>query len=350
MRDGRIGYSVLLGLLVIAGLALAALPVFWRLDALAGEMVPGGEKIFVSAANIPLMPNDRDATKVGKLRYMGGLFITSTDRRFGGLSGLAVSDDGKSLLAVSDHAFWLTARLAYSAGTLSGFGDAVLAPILDGLGKPLRAPYADAESVASLGSFPLDGANGAVDVGFETRDRVERFALGRDGFMAKSTSVAMPEALLKSAANKGLESLVRLLDGRLLAITEHTLDAHGNMIGWIVAADGGSQALSLKRDAPFDLSDIALAPDGALYALERRYTKVAGPGFRIRRIPADMVRAGAILDGEVIADLDLDYSIDNMEGLFVRRSESGKQLFYVLSDDNYSAAQRTLLLMFALEE
>lgn len=349
MHEGRISYSILLGLLVAGALALAGWTIFWRLDALANEMVPGGEKIYVSAAAVPLMPNDRDATKVGHLRYMGGLLITSTDRRFGGLSGLVVSADGKRLVAISDHAFWLSARLSYMAGGLSGLTDAVLAPMLDALGKPLRPPNADAESLASLGGFPLD-AGGMVDVGFETRDRVERFALGRDGFLARAVPVSMPEALQHAVANKGLEGLVKLPDGRLLAITEHSLDAHGNMIGWIVAPSGESQSLSLKRDAPFDLSDMALGADGALYTLERRYTKVAGPGFRIRRIKADTLQAGAILDGEVIADLDLDYSIDNMEALYVRRSETGKQLFYVLSDDNYSAAQRTLLLMFALEE
>lgn len=350
MRENRIGYSVLLGLLVLAGFALAAWTVFWRLDALAGEMVPGGERIHISAAAVPLMPNDRDASKVGRLRYMGGLFITSTDRRFGGLSGLVVSQDGKRLLAISDHAFWFSARLSYSGGNLSGMSDGALAPMLDALGKPLRPPYADAESMTSLGAFPLDASDGSVAVGFETRDRVETFAIGRDGFMAKAEPVAMPEALKQAAANKGLESLVHLPDGRLLAITEHTLDQSGNMIGWIVAPSGESQALSLKRDAPFDLSDMALGADGALYALERRYTKIAGPGFRIRRIKAETLQPGAVLDGEVIADLDFDYSIDNMEGLAIRRSEAGKQLFYVLSDDNYSAAQRTLLLMFSLEE
>ena len=44
----------------------------------------------------------------------------------------------------------------------------------------------------------------------------------------------MPEALKNAANNKALEGVARLPDGRLLAITERTLDAHGNMIVMLV--------------------------------------------------------------------------------------------------------------------
>jgi hypothetical protein len=350
MQHGRAGYLALLIVLLLAGALFALLPITSRLGALAADMVPGGEPIQISSASVPLQVNDRDLTKVGKLRYLGGLFLTSTDRRFGGFSGLIISPDGKNLLAISDRAYWLSARLTYVSGALSGMSDAVLAPILDAAGKPLRAPYFDSESIASLGGFPLGTPDGAVLVGFETRDRVDRYALGRDGFMARPAAVPMPEALKNAANNKALEGLVRLPDARLLAITEHTLDAHGNMIGWLVEPSGASAALTLKRDAPFDLTDLALGPNGDIFALERRYSPMAGAGMRIRRINPETLQGATVLDGEVLAELDMDYSIDNMEALAIRKSERGRTILYVLSDDNYSAAERTLLLMFALEE
>jgi hypothetical protein len=350
MQHGRAGYLALLIALLLAGALFALLPITSRLDALAADMVPGGEPIHISSAGVPLQANDRDLTKVGRLRYLGGLFLTSTDRRFGGFSGLIISPDGKRLLAISDRAYWLSARLTYASGALSAVSDGVLAPILDAAGQPLKAPYFDSEALASLGGFPLDSPEGAVLVGFETRDRVDRYALGHDGFMARPVPVPMPEALKNAANNKALEGVARLPDGRLLAITERTLDAHGNMIGWIVEASGASMPLTLKRDAPYDLTDLALAPNGDIFALERRYSRVGGTGMRIRRIKPEALQAGAVLDGKVLAELDMDYSIDNMEGLAIRKSEGGKTILYVLSDDNYSAAERTLLLMFALEE
>jgi hypothetical protein len=350
MQDSRAGYLALLIVLLLAGALFALLPISLRLDALAADMMPGGEPIRISCANVPLKVNDRDLTKVGRLRYQGGLFLTSTDRRFGGFSGLIVSPDGKNLLAISDRAYWLSARLTYASGALSAVRDAVLAPILDTAGKPLKAPYFDSEAIASLGGFPLGTPDGGVLVGFETRDRVDRYAVGHDGFMARPVPVPMPEALKNAANNKALEGLARLPDGRLLAITERTLDAHGNMIGWLVEPSGASMALTLKRDAPYDLTDLALGPNGDIFALERRYSRVTGPGMRIRRIKPETLQAGAVLDGEILAELDMDYSIDNMEALAVRKSERGKTILYVLSDDNYSAVERTLLLMFALEE
>jgi hypothetical protein len=37
-----------------------------------------------------------------------------------------------------------------------------------------------------------------------------------------------------------------------------------------------------------------------------------------------------------------------MEGIAVRSGPAGETLIYLLSDDNYSALQRTLLMMFEI--
>jgi hypothetical protein len=40
--------------------------------------------------------------------------------------------------------------------------------------------------------------------------------------------------------------------------------------------------------------------------------------------------------------------MDNFEGIDCRKGKHGTPVFYLISDDNFSAEQRTLLLMFAL--
>ena len=40
--------------------------------------------------------------------------------------------------------------------------------------------------------------------------------------------------------------------------------------------------------------------------------------------------------------------MDNFEGIAARRGAAGESLIYLVSDDNFSDKQRTLLLMFAL--
>ena len=49
----------------------------------------------------------------------------------------------------------------------------------------------------------------------------------------------------------------------------------------------------------------------------------------------------------VLLDLDLAHEIDNMEGLAIHR-EAGRTIVTMISDDNYSSLQRTILLEFDL--
>ena len=43
-------------------------------------------------------------------------------------------------------------------------------------------------------------------------------------------------------------------------------------------------------------------------------------------------------------------TVDNTEGVAARRDNAGHTLIYLLSDNNYSVSQRTLLLMFKLTD
>ena len=46
----------------------------------------------------------------------------------------------------------------------------------------------------------------------------------------------------------------------------------------------------------------------------------------------------------------MGYQIDNMEGLSVHRAADGALVLTLISDDNFSMLQRTLLLQFTLAE
>ncbi len=84
--------------------------------------------------------------------------------------------------------------------------------------------------------------------------------------------------------------------------------------------------------------------------LERRFSWSSGLAVRMRRIPLGEIKPGAVVDGPVLFDVDLGYEIDNMEGLSVHRSAGGEVVLTLISDDNFSAVQRTLLLQFMLAE
>jgi hypothetical protein len=50
----------------------------------------------------------------------------------------------------------------------------------------------------------------------------------------------------------------------------------------------------------------------------------------------------------VIFEADSGYQIDNMEGLSVHRGAAGETIVSMISDDNFSTLQRTVLLEFTL--
>jgi hypothetical protein len=52
----------------------------------------------------------------------------------------------------------------------------------------------------------------------------------------------------------------------------------------------------------------------------------------------------------VIFEADLGEEIDNMEGIDAHITGDGETMLTMVSDDNFSMIQRTLLLQFALVE
>ena len=73
--------------------------------------------------------------------------------------------------------------------------------------------------------------------------------------------------------------------------------------------------------------------------------------LRTRSSPlASEAAPGAVVDGPSIFDADLGQEIDNFEGLDVHVTADGDTVLTMVSDDNFSVIERTLLLQFTLIE
>jgi hypothetical protein len=159
--------------------------------------------------------------------------------------------------------------------------------------------------------------------------------------------VGAPDGLLRS--NRGLESVAYApaaspIAGEIVAVAERPQRGETDIPGWIA----GVGAFSIVRHDDFDVSSARFLPDGDLLLLERRYIPGWHIAARIRRIGGASVKVGARLDGDYILDADMASRIDNLEGLAVNIDESGRTVLTLVSDDNYSFLQRTLILQFAL--
>lgn len=335
--------------LVLAGATFAA-------SLLAGGPAAAGKPdlkglsdhaIAVEARPVAFDRSRPDRRRFGKLEWLGGVELTSASPYFGGLSGLIINADGRGLLAVSDAGLWLTGEIIAGENGPAGLTNVRTGPLLGKNGKPLtRNRERDAEAITRAGS------NGQVYIGFEQRHRIELTPLRRAGPGSPRRQVGLPRSARRARGNSGIEGVALLTHGphagSLIFFTENLLDKAGNHRGWL-AGRSKPMSVTLKRLKGFDITDLALLPDGDLLVLERRFRFLEGVKMRIRRIESAAIRPGALLDGEVLLEAGNGYAIDNMEGIAVHRGAAGDPVITLISDDNFNRGlQRTLLLQFAL--
>jgi hypothetical protein len=166
--------------------------------------------------------------------------------------------------------------------------------------------------------------------------------------------VPVPPGVKRLPHNKGLEALVMVpkglpLAGTLIALSERGLDEDGHLLAFLIGGPSPGQ-FSVRRTENYDISDAVLLPSGDLLVLERKFSWFAGLGIRIRRIALKSIAPGALVDGPSIFEADLGQEIDNMEGIDAHVTDAGETVLTLVSDDNFSPIQRTLLLQFTLME
>ncbi len=290
---------------------------------------------------------DRSRVQFGQLRFRSGLVLTSPYSRFGGLSSLRLDARGERFIAASDRSRWFSGRILYRGKEMVGLADIETAPMLGADGRTLASHgWYDTESMARDGNW--------IYVGLERVNRIVRFDFGRQGLRARAETVLAPADIRKLPHNAGLEAMVMMpkglpLAGTLVAISERGLDPDGNIKAYLIGGPTPG-SFAVRRSGAFDVSDAALLPNGDVLVLERKFTLFDGIGVRIRRIPLSTLAPGAIVDGPSIFNADLGQEIDNFEGLDVHVTAEGDTVLTLVSDDNFSAIQRTLLVQFTLIE
>lgn len=327
-RNFLIGGGAAAATLACTGVALAQRPQAFR----------GATAIDVQAQPIGrLSITDPDRSRFGALMFRSGIDLRSRVSAFGGFSGLWRSSNGADIIALADNAQLLKARIETSDGRLSGLGSPVLSPLILSNGVPLRrSRYYDTES------FALAGSNAFV--GVERNHAVIRFERTGTGSIIRGVPIPVPKELRDLPSNGGLEAL---------GIAPQRSPLNGALVG---LAEGGSGfILTGSRQGVFqvvltggyDVTDLAFLPDGDAMILERRFSLFGGFGCRLRRIEASALKPGARVDGDTLYESEASHQVDNMEGLAIHR-EGGDIVLSMISDNNFSSLQRTLLLEFSL--
>ena len=294
------------------------------------------EPIAVGVTAIQLAPDGSATARLGPLQFLAGVSLTSRDKRFGGLSGLLVEQD--QLTAVSDRGFWFRSQLELNEdGALESLSESRIAPILSSKGIPLAIARGehDAEALERWGS--------SFVVSFERFHRVGLYDPNL-GDKARPTYIRDIPGIAKSPANGGIEALVSLDDGRLLALTEESETDSGELLGWII--DGVHRDPLAYPKTDWKPTDGAFHPQVGLLILERKFSALTGFSARIRKTDITSVVAGGTITGPIIARISGSVLSDNFEGIAISELADGSPVVWIVSDDNFSFFQQTLLLAF----
>ena len=258
------------------------------------------------------------------LTIEGAWQLESPDIMFGGYSAMIIGDEGRAI-AFSDRGDSLTF-------TLPGYGH--FAPVMGEVAfdDAVRARHRDIEAATR------DRASGTFWLAYEQSNTIGRFRHGP----LSIPQIVRPKPMRNWSSNSGPESLVRLADGRFMVLAER------NRTGLLFARDpiepGKVEGFKASYPAEFRPTDAVQLPDGQILVLLRK-VGVALPPFRSRLMIADLPQANADSRWEphLFAQLDGPLPHENYEAMAVQR-ESDTVIIWLMSDDNLSAFQTTLLI------
>lgn len=275
--------------------------------------------------------------RIGALRPVGALSLSARQPGFGGFSALALHRDDAILLNDGGN----VVRLRIARGMVRTLPGSTLD---NGPGTGWRKDSRDSESLV------VDPASGRAWIGYERVNAIWRYAPG----FGHAEAWSRPRAMRRWGENSGPEALVRLADGRFLALREGALRGSGPRAAALFDGDParpGTRSATLRYLPPdgYAPSDAAVLPGGDVLVLNRRWQPPLRFDAIMVRVPAARIGAGALLRGRVIARFGATLGGENAEGLAVSR-ERGATMVWLVTDNDGARWRRTILAKFRLVE
>lgn len=289
--------------------------------------------IDLSVTPVSLGGADQIARRIPETAVLSGAWeLSSPNSNFGGLSGLALlpPSEGGGLLTVSDAGAFIWIDL--ENGAPSG---AKIAYMQGSIGNQLSGkPSGDAEG--------LVWSDGLALVSFEREFRIEAFALSACGSAARAAAVAaLPEKYERRNIdeNQGPEAIFLEADGALGFGYEGMLSV--SPLGQVLA-DGISEWTGQSAPAP------------ALHGLVAReilaFSEGSARTFELFRawdpVQGNRIRLKWGEDEAQSLTLSRPLLVDNFEGLTAEVLHNGAIRVWMVSDNNFSGQQKTLLYAF----
>ena len=287
---------------------------------------------------------DPGIRRMGRLHFRGGLVLIADTKLFGGISGLEVLEDHR-LVAVTDNAAWLEARIVLdNSGALIDITEARMTSMRDETAALFTSKKSgDAEALTQL-------PDGRFAVAFEQTQSIRIYDLDCAGPFSAAVKGPPLAEIEHLPGNNGLEALAADETGALIVGAE---GRGGTTPLWRAPLEGTSPispAAYYPLASGFSLTSLDRLPDGNFVALERFYAPLTGMRARITTFSADALKAGGVLNVTELARLASPVPVSNFEGIAAVRMNNDVTRLYIISDDNFSLFQRTLLYAFDWEQ
>ena len=251
-----------------------------------------------------------------------------------GVSGLEVSADGNSFVAVTDRGWWIEGRFERQGDMIAEVDIQTIEPIIGQDGFPVAArrigDWSDAEGLALA-------PDGTAWVAFERWAHVWRV----DRVFGTAKWIKDHPTFYDHAENWQLEAAAIAPDGTVYVFSEKPLLEGfpiyrlGEDDLWVIDGYLPEQDVFASVGADF-------AADGALYILERKLVVGLWWQNQIRRVRLDGTEDITLWTGE-------RGEYGNLEGIAVWEDDQGLRLTLV-SDNNGSAKEATQFVEFRLTE
>ena len=282
------------------------------------------------------------------IRLLGSVELASTAMEglmLGGLSGLAWDEDESRLYALSDAGALFHLRPHFREGRLVRVQLLAAFPLRDHQDRALQGRRADAEGLDLRHGNNGKSGDSLVAVSFERHPRIVLFKPDGRHVETLRLPADLADGERYDSPNKGLESLTWLPETGFLTAPERPLTGAAAGIVSLFALDGRSWHYPLLATPKASLVDMQALPDGSLMTLERGHGLMFLPiviSLHHTRVTAENTGQRLPVATLAILDSSQGWSVDNFEGLTRHRERT----FFMVSDDNFSTLQKTLLVYF----
>lgn len=280
-----------------------------------------------------------------RVRLLGALRLPKTlgvnGHHLSELSGLAWDEDEQLLYALSDQGRVFHLRPIFTAGRLTDVDVVDSYALRDEHDRILRGPATDSEGLGLQNHRNGQPGDTRLIIAFERIARVSAY----DPKGIHVHSYELPKSLRNpghQGHNRGFESVAHHPEHGLLTAPELPIRSAENAA--IYALDGASWIYPRYPAPNSALVAMETLPDGSLLTLERSFTSVWLPVRIILRRTAPLTagsQATALAADEIAVFNSYEgWRIDNFEGLARHQG----MRFFLVSDDNESAMQKTILM------